>query len=69
MSFRCTLKPFIYIFVFVNIRQGKAILFIQHISDRQFSVLYTKKRIKHKMKNIYKRMRNEFKKAVDYSGL
>ena len=69
MSFRCTLKPYIYLFVFVNIRKGKAHLFIQHtLRYRQFNVLYTKE-IKQKVKKIYIRKCNKFKKAVDYSGV
>ena len=34
-EFWCTLKPYVYIFVFVNIRQGKANVFILHISDTE----------------------------------
>ena len=35
MSCRCTLKPCVYIFVFVNIWQGKTHVFIKHISDTE----------------------------------
>ena len=37
MNFRCTLKPCVYIFVFVNTRQGKGNVFIYHISDTEAS--------------------------------
>ena len=62
MSFRCTLKYFKNVFVFVNIRPGKAHFRHRGNSNKIISKI-------NKMKKIYKRKYNTCKKAVDYSAL